>query len=101
MHEDCFYSTAKGGHMSRRSNVIDERHVNEVGEQVMAEEKREELLTVREVARRLRVDDTTVRRWIKSGALEAITLPHKGRRQAYRIKKSTLDTLLSSSTPLS
>ena len=87
--------------MSRRSNVIDERHVNEVGEQVMAEEKREELLTVREVARRLRVDDTTVRRWIKSGALEAITLPHKGRRQAYRIKKSTLDTLLSSSTPLS
>jgi excisionase family DNA binding protein len=86
--------------MSRRSNVIDERHVNGVGEQVMAEEKREELLTVREVARRLRVDDTTVRRWIKSGALEAITLPHKGRRQAYRIKKSTLDMLLSSSTQL-
>jgi excisionase family DNA binding protein len=86
--------------MSRRSNVIDERHVNGVGDQVMAEEKREELLTVREVARRLRVDDTTVRRWIKSGALEAITLPHKGRRQAYRIKKSTLDMLLSSSTQL-
>jgi excisionase family DNA binding protein len=56
----------------------------------------EELLTVREVARRLRVDDTTVRRWIKSGALEAVTLPHKGYRQVYRIKKSTLDTLLSS-----
>ena len=62
----------------------------------MAEDM-EELLTVREVARRLRVDDTTVRRWIKSGALEAITLPHKGRRQAYRVKKSTLDKLLSSS----
>lgn len=60
----------------------------------MAEEKREELLTVREVARRLRVDDTTVRRWIKSGALEAITLPHKGKRQAYRVKQSTLDALL-------
>ncbi len=59
-------------------------------------EESEELLTVREVARRLRVDDTTVRRWIKSGALEAITLPHKGRRQAYRIKKSTLDALLKS-----
>ena len=59
----------------------------------MEEEKREELLTVREVARRLRVDDTTVRRWIKSGALEAITLPHRGRRQAYRIKRSTLDAL--------
>ena len=57
-------------------------------------EDQEELLTVREVARRLRVDDTTVRRWIKSGALEAVTLPHRGKRQAYRIKKSTLDTLL-------
>ncbi len=54
----------------------------------------DELLTVREVARRLRVDDTTVRRWIKTGALEAISLPHKGRRQAYRVKKSTLDKLL-------
>lgn len=59
----------------------------------------EELLTVREVARRLRVDDTTVRRWIKSGALEAVTLPHRGRRQAYRVKKSTMDKLLSSPMP--
>ena len=32
-----------------------------------------DLLTVREVAIQLRVDDTTVRRWIKNGALEAIT----------------------------
>ena len=64
----------------------------------MIEKRREELLTVREVARRLRVDDTTVRRWIKNGALEAVTLPHLGTRQAYRIKKSTLDTLLSSSS---
>jgi len=54
----------------------------------------EELLTVREVARRLRVDDTTVRRWIKNGALEAITLPHRGKRQAYRVKKSTMEKLL-------
>lgn len=53
-----------------------------------------DLLTVREVAKRLRVDDTTVRRWIKNGVLEAITLPHKGTRQAYRIRRSTLDTLL-------
>ncbi len=64
-----------------------------VGDTAMVEDM-EELLTVREVARRLRVDDTTVRRWIKSGALEAITLPHRGRRQAYRVKKSTLDALL-------
>jgi excisionase family DNA binding protein len=53
-----------------------------------------ELLTVREVARQLRVDDTTVRRWIKNGVLEAITLPHRGARQAYRIRRSTLDALL-------
>ncbi len=58
----------------------------------------EELLTVREVAQRLRVDDTTVRRWIKSGTLEAITLPHKGKRSAYRVKKSTMDKLLQSPT---
>jgi excisionase family DNA binding protein len=63
----------------------------------MAEDQ-EELLTVREVARRLRVDDTTVRRWIKNGSLEAITLPHRGKRSAYRVKKSTMDKLLSSPT---
>ena len=56
--------------------------------------KDSDLLTVREVAEQLRVDDTTVRRWIKSGSLEAITLPHRGKRQAYRIKQSTLDALL-------
>jgi excisionase family DNA binding protein len=66
---------------------------------MVSEEQREELLTVREVAKRLRVDDTTVRRWIKSGALEAITLPHRGKRQAYRIKRSTLDALLNTALP--
>ena len=53
-----------------------------------------DLLTVREVAKRLRVDDTTVRRWIKLGVLDAITLPHRGARQAYRIRRSTLEALL-------
>ncbi|MGH2479216.1 MAG: helix-turn-helix domain-containing protein [Ktedonobacteraceae bacterium] len=53
-----------------------------------------DLLTVREVAQQLRVDDTTVRRWIKNGVLEAITLPHRGARQAYRIRQVTLDALL-------
>ncbi len=53
-----------------------------------------DLLTVSEVARILRVDDTTVRRWVKQGALEAVILPHVRARQAYRIKKETLDTLL-------
>jgi len=86
--------------MSRTTNVVLEKHLNGAGDNGMAEDKREELLTVREVARRLRVDDTTVRRWIKSSALEAITLPHRGKRQAYRIKRSTLDTLLSGELPL-
>jgi excisionase family DNA binding protein len=58
----------------------------------------DELLTVHEVARQLRVDDTTVRRWIKNGALEAVTLPHLGKRRGYRVRKLTLDALLNSSS---
>ena len=53
-----------------------------------------ELLTVSEVAEILRVDDTTVRRWVKQGVLEAVVLPHLNERQAYRIKRETLDKLL-------
>ncbi len=79
--------------MSNRKVTTMARSYNVIGDTTMAEES-EKLFTVREVARRLRVDDTTVRRWIKSGALEAITLPHRGRRQAYRIKQSTLDKLM-------
>ena len=56
----------------------------------------DELLTVREVAQALRVDDTTTRRWIKNGSLEAVSLPHVGKRQAYRIRRETLDKLLNS-----
>jgi excisionase family DNA binding protein len=59
-----------------------------------------ELLTVREVAEQLRVDDTTVRRWIKNGVLDAIPLPHRGLRQAYRIRRVTLDAILASPPPL-
>jgi excisionase family DNA binding protein len=59
-------------------------------------EQSDELLTVREVARRLRVDDTTVRRWIKHGTLEAVSLPHVGKRQAYRVRRSTIENLLNS-----
>ncbi len=63
----------------------------------MTTEQVERLLTVREVGRILRVDDTTVRRWIKAKTLEAITLPHKGKRTPYRIKESTLVKLLGAS----
>jgi excisionase family DNA binding protein len=53
-----------------------------------------DLLTVSEVAQILRVDDTTVRRWVKMGALEAVVLPHVNKRQAYRIRRSTLEQVL-------
>ncbi len=56
------------------------------------------LLTTLEVARALRVDITTVRRWIKVGALDAIGLPHKSKRAIYRVRKSTLDAVLMSTT---
>jgi excisionase family DNA binding protein len=58
-----------------------------------------DLLTVSEVADILRVDDTTVRRWVKQGVLEAVVLPHVNERQAYRIKRETLDKLLGESNP--
>jgi excisionase family DNA binding protein len=54
----------------------------------------DDLLTVSEVAQILRVDDTTVRRWVKIGALDAVVLPHLNKRQAYRIKRETLNKLL-------
>lgn len=60
------------------------------------ETEKEGLLTVREVALRLRVDETTIHRWIKSGTLEAIILPHRGKRRVYRIRRSTLEKVLNS-----
>lgn len=53
-----------------------------------------DLLTVAEVATILRVDGTTVRRWVKQGTLEAVILPHVNDRQAYRIRRDTLDAIL-------
>jgi len=60
----------------------------------MSSEHQEELLTAQEVARRLRVDETTVRRWVNNGALEAIKFPPRSGRQLYRVRKSVLDALL-------
>ncbi len=55
-----------------------------------------DLMTVSEVARQLRVDDTTVRRWIKQGLLEAIALPHATRRQIYRVRRASVEKILNS-----
>jgi excisionase family DNA binding protein len=56
------------------------------------------LMTVHEVAQQLRIDDTTCRRWIKNGAMEAVSLPHLGKRQSYRVRRSTLDNILQATT---
>ena len=40
--------------MSRKSNAVSPEHLNGTGDRAMTEEKTEELLTVREVARRFR-----------------------------------------------
>ncbi len=56
----------------------------------------EELLTVGECARVLRVDTTTVRRWIGWGVLDAVALPHAHKRRQYRIRRSTIEAMLNS-----
>jgi excisionase family DNA binding protein len=58
-----------------------------------------DLLTVSEVADILRVDATTVRRWVKRGVLEAVVLPHARKRQTYCIKRETVEKLLTSALP--
>lgn len=52
------------------------------------------LITTKEVADALRVHETTVRRWAKSGAIAVIILPHTGKRQVYRIQRRILNKLL-------
>lgn len=52
----------------------------------------EEYLTPGEVAQRLRVDDYTLRRWIRTGALDAEST-QEGRRVRYRIKKSVVEAI--------
>lgn len=52
------------------------------------------LLTVHEIAEILRVDDTTVRRWITKRILPAVELPHAGLRRAYRVRRIDLDKVL-------
>jgi excisionase family DNA binding protein len=56
----------------------------------------ERLYTVNEVAERVRVDPTTVRRWIRHGLIVCIDLPHTGTRVGRRIPQSTLDGILTS-----
>ena len=52
----------------------------------------QDYLTPEEVAKRLRVKATTVRRWIATGALEAETIK-EGKRNRHRIKKVVIETI--------
>ena len=54
----------------------------------------ERLLTVPEVARRLRVNAGTVRKWVHDGLLEAIILPHRGKRVSYRVRASLIEQIV-------
>lgn len=58
------------------------------------------LLRVSEVAQLLRVDATTVRRWIAQGLLESVTLPHIGKRRVYRVKREVVEQFLEPQTTL-
>lgn len=57
-------------------------------------EQKDTLLTVREVANRLRVHEMTIKRWINTGVMDAIRLPGAGRSR-YRIKASVVAAIVS------
>ena len=50
--------------------------------------------TVSEVARRLRVQDKTIRHWIHQGRIRAVRLP--GRRSGWRISEQAVQEFLAS-----
>jgi excisionase family DNA binding protein len=63
---------------------------------VMAEEETNpQLMTVKEVAREMRVHDTTVRRWIYAGVLRNVLgLPGQNNRMSWRIPRSSLAAMV-------
>lgn len=65
---------------------------------IQVREGKEQLLTLRYVAKRLNVSEDTVRRWAKQGILDAVPLPNLGKHQSYRVRRSVLNDLLRGST---
>ena len=61
---------------------------------VRREDPGHEYMTVREVARLLRVDTTTVKRWIYHGKLDAFALPNTGIRKEHRIPRAAVNKIL-------
>lgn len=84
-------TTTQAKHVLKMAHAIQK----EVDQTLKKKSTNSDLLTAQEVARILRVDDTTVRRWMKQGTLEAVVLPGIQRRGC-RIKRETLDKLLGS-----
>jgi excisionase family DNA binding protein len=64
-------------------------------------EDADRLLTVSEIAEVLRVDATTIRRWIKRGNMDALELPHRGNRRVYRVRRATIDRILATPVEVS
>jgi len=58
----------------------------------------QEFLTPREIAKLLRVDYSTVMRWIRTGILPVETF-REGRRNRHRIRKATIEMLETPSPP--
>lgn len=58
----------------------------------------QEYFTPRQVAKLLRVDYTTVMRWIRTGLLPAETI-REGRRNRHRIKKVVIETIETHNKP--
>jgi excisionase family DNA binding protein len=52
---------------------------------------RDEWLTVRDVAARLKVQEETVRRWVREGELPALAL---GRKAGFRIRPADLEIFI-------
>lgn len=59
-----------------------------------------QFLTIKDAARRLRVDEHTIRNWIADGRLAAVTLPVKpgSKRKYRRVLGSSIDAILNNST---
>jgi excisionase family DNA binding protein len=58
---------------------------------------KQDYYTPRELAKRLRVDYTTVMHWIRSGILESEKIQQGNR---HRIKKASIESLETPSTPV-
>lgn len=75
-----------------------EYHIKKAKTNNMTNDAQEEieLLTVAEVSALLRVDNATTRRWIKTGALEAVFLPGEtgAKKRKYRIRRTTIKKIL-------